>query len=631
MNRILVIAEGESDLLDIMKNELSVEVISPKSYSFDISAYDSLCILGGNLPGPIQMAPPLHDAVCKFRAMGKPIFAEFFQTLGEIVGRGMANVERQRAIYLSDDFPIPELSDGDLFDAQANQCVKVMTNLSGVRPILSFREYTCAHDNIQVTKEEHREGIWGLWWLDDHTLISSMRLCNFHRARFAPTDRWELVIDGILSFLAGGKIVAKRLSPVITHKKTVVSCANDAKDGIKRGINWITDSGMPIDGGKGGSSEGLSSRIDARTGKHDKVIKARTDCTGEIAGALLLHSLRTGDGGARQLADDMFKFAFDWMQVKDGLHRGMLRWSEIAWEICYQDDAARAILGLLLSQHFGIQIPYFDEIKLALDYMVMTTAGDGIRPPCTEIRYITEENIADLRKPTVAEPCAHFNAYYHAVLLLAYEACGKKEYFDCALSGLSTLMAAYPDTRRETSETEEQCRLVLPLAILYGITGDMEHYGWLCRVSDDLEKRRHPSGGYAEWDTGYKAGCSRNHKGECALLANNGDPVADLLYSNNWLPLGFAYAYFATGEKRFYECWCSVAGFMLSAQIHSDDKMENGAWERAFDLDRGVIYGIPYDVGWGPYCIESGWTVGEILMGLEFMFVAEKKHGIPNK
>ena len=142
---------------------------------------------------------------------------------------------------------------------------------------------------------------------------------------------------------------------------------------------------------------------------------------------------------------------------------------------------------------------------------------------------------------------------------------------------------------------------------------------------DDLQKFRHSSGGYAEWDTGYKAFCSRNHKGECALLANNGDPVADLLYSNNWLPLGFAYAYLITGEERFYALWKDTASFILSAQMHSEDKLLDGAWARAFDLERLENNGIPYDIGWGPYCIESGWTVGEILMGLQFMQLAVQK------
>ncbi len=31
------------------------------------------------------------------------------------------------------------------------------------------------------------------------------------------------------------------------------------------------------------------------------------------------------------------------------------------------------------------------------------------------------------------------------------------------------------------------------------------------------------------------------------------------------------------------------------------------------------VYGVPHDAGWAPCCIETGWTVGEILMGLQFM------------
>ena len=238
------------------------------------------------------------------------------------------------------------------------------------------------------------------------------------------------------------------------------------------------------------------------------------------------------------------------------------------------------------------------------------------------------ENFEKMQKENGTPPCAHFNAFYHAALLLAYRVCKKNEYFECALRGLSTLMSAYPQTRRETSETEENCRLIFPLAVLYGITKKQEHYDWLCKVTDELEKRRHKSGGYAEWDTDYQAACSRNHKGECALLANNGDPVADLLYSNNWLPFGFSYAYLVTGEKRFYDLWTNVASFAVSSQMHSEYKHLNGAWARAFDMDSCENYGIPHDLGWGPFCIESGWTVGEIIMGLQFMKLAEKKHNV---
>ena len=211
------------------------------------------------------------------------------------------------------------------------------------------------------------------------------------------------------------------------------------------------------------------------------------------------------------------------------------------------------------------------------------------------------------------------------MLLLAYKATGEKRYYEVAKKGLTTLMKIYPETVRETSETEELCRRILPLAVLYGISGEREHYDWLCRVTDDLLAFRHTSGGYVEWDTGYTAKCSRNHTGECALLANNGDPVADLLYSNNWLPLGFSYAYMVTREERFYELWRGIASFMLSCQIHSADKLLDGAWTRAFDLEAWESHGVPHDIGWAPCCIETGWTVGEILMGLQFMSLCQPK------
>jgi len=84
--------------------------------------------------------------------------------------------------------------------------------------------------------------------------------------------------------------------------------------------------------------------------------------------------------------------------------------------------------------------------------------------------------------------------------------------------------------------------------------------------------------------------------------------------------LGYAYAYLATGEQRFYDAWCEIASFMLSCQIYSNDKLLDGAWTRAFDVENWEAHGVPHDVGWAPCCIETGWTMGEILMGLEFKF-----------
>ncbi|MBR5880499.1 MAG: hypothetical protein IKZ16_02330, partial [Clostridia bacterium] len=80
-----------------------------------------------------------------------------------------------------------------------------------------------------------------------------------------------------------------------------------------------------------------------------------------------------------------------------------------------------------------------------------------------------------------------------------------------------------------------------------------------------------------------------------------------------------------TGEEKFHALWCEIASFLLSCQIHSEDPLLDGAWTRAFDIKHWESHGVPHDVGWAPCCVETGWTMGEILMGLEFMHLAEKK------
>ena len=42
----------------------------------------------------------------------------------------------------------------------------------------------------------------------------------------------------------------------------------------------------------------------------------------------------------------------------------------------------------------------------------------------------------------------------------------------------------------------------------------------------------------------------------------------------------------------------------------------DGAWARGYDVDIMEVFGLPNDVGWGPWAVESGWTVAEITAGL---------------
>ena len=624
MNRVLLIAEKESDLENLLKKVCDkVTVITPDVLSFDPDDYDALCILGGNSEEGLVIPAPLRMCVEDLREQGKPVFAEFVRSINTAYIDTMMHTTHHRLVFADNDFKVDGLTTGDVLDGHENDCIRFVFMSAAAYPILTYHNYVCAHSHIEMSDEEYKKGVNAMW-KEDNLITCAFRLCNFRRARLAPRHSFESLITAIIRHLVGENVDVDFDAPVCEYKKQTVKSAADVKTSIERGLEWYVNAEMLNNGGRGGVQEGFMHHVSAKDGSQKRLYQVRTDCTGETAGAYMLEGLLRGDEKMRKMGEDMFDFCFNYLQVKKGEHKGMFRWTEVAWETCYQDDVARVILGLLLRQHFDGTVPHFEELCESLDFLVDTTSPEGVRVSRTDLCYLNDSLRKKLSTYGSGLPCAHHNAYYHAVLLLAYRAGGDERYLELAERGLGYLMSLYPETRRETSETEENCRLLFALAVLYEITKKEEHYNWLCRVMDYLDEHRHECGAVPEWDTGYKANCSRNHTGECALLANNGDPVVDLLYSNNWLPLGYAYAYLATGEQRFYDAWCQIASFMLSCQIYSDDKKLDGAWTRAFDLENWESHGVPHDVGWAPCCIETGWTMGEILMGLEFMEQVEK-------
>ena len=626
MNRILILCEQPSDLSALLQDCTGAVCYAPESADIPFDNFDALCVLGGNGERPLVLSAPVRYEVERMRGAGKPVFCEFVASVGCVYSDTPAVTTHHRLIYDDGGDAFAALRCGDVMDAHRNERIPYYFIPATARNIMTYHDYICAHDYIAPNEELRRSGAPALWFLDDTTLLCAFRLCNFNRARLAPRERWQRLIRGIVAYLAGEAVEVYFPAPRCTHRPPQsVHAAADTDKAVARGLRWFLRADILKQNGARGVKEGFSHHIRARDGVQLRADQVRTDCTGEVGGAFLLDYLCTGNEQSRAIYQETADFCFDYMQIKQGEHSGMMRWSEMAWETCYQDDVARAILPTLLCANFGGDTAHFDDAVAALRYMADTTGEDGLRVFRTDCCDLPTARREQLKQAGVGIPCAHYNAYYHAALLLATRGGADRCFADLAVRGLESIMALYPDTRRETSETEEMCRLVLPLALLYEYTGEQRHYDKLCRVTEDLARVQHPSGGYAEWDTGYRAACARNDRGECALLANNGDPVADLLYSNNWLPLGFAYAYMVTGEQHFHQKWCEIAAFLLRCQLQSDDPLLDGAWTRAMDMNRMESYGVPHDVGWAPCCIESGWTVAEILMGLQFMHVAEKQ------
>ena len=572
----------------------------------------------------------LRAALERETARGKRLFAEAPVSWGGVYSAPPAETARSRLIVTAEagGGTIPGLTAGDLLDDGCNRACRPWYRVPGIKTLLVYRDRIPAHLRLKDYAEE-KDDVPALWTEGDGVMVCAFELHDFNRARFSPRAAWRDLIAFLARWITGASPAAFPAPAVWYDADADLSedrtFERRRKAAVERGVARLRD--FLIDGGRGGIREGLRHEIDP-DGVQAPADAVRTDCCGEAAGAFLLHGALYRNARHRQIADRLFDFVFGPMQVHGGDFDGMLRWTDTAWAVCYQDDAARALLPALYGCLFLGDARRLPAICRALDFLVKTTAKDGCRVARTDQPLLTGDALKQLAEDGHGTKSAHYNAYYHAALLLAYLASGKKTYFDVAKRGLETIMAAYPDTRREQSETEELCRLILPLAALYDASREEKHLRMLRRVTEDLSAFRHPFGGYREWDTGYKAACARGAPGECSLLAENGDPTADLLYSNNWLPVGFAYAYKATGDRYYYERWRGIAAFFIKTQAIAPGAPIDGLWSRAFDMDLREVCGCPNDIGWAANCSETGWTNAEILMGLMLPELLEGR-GLP--
>ena len=632
-----VICAKNSDLLEVFKTACpDLEIFKPDELTEEgLDRCGAFAVLGGATNTPLVFPARMRVLIEKQMAMGKKLFAEFCGSIGDIYCQEPSSTRFDRLVWLGPSFS--ELSEGDILDDQCGARVKPWFSRSTVKPLLQFVRKN-AHDHIEVTQDTNKEVYErGLWLEKDYLLICSFRLSNFNRSRFSPRDRWLAVVRFIVEWLLeqpteetlfGGLEKPYNLLPADPNsadfEKQVYDCA-------EKGLNWFKNAEILIHDGKDGVMEGLATEIDA-DGLQRMLTGVRNDCSGETALPFFLYYLLKNRAEDLSISNNLLDFCFDCFQVKDeGLLKGMMRWTDTGWGVCYQDDVARAILPQLLKCLIQKTDTHLSDCVSALDFMVRTTGTDGTRKSRTDNMDLSPQEIERLHGTPANFPSTHYNGYYWAALLLAYKLTEIEEFKNVAVKGLDTLMAAYPNTRREHSQTQELCRMILPLAYLYWVTGEQKHKDWLYQVTADLQKTKHPSGAYVEWDAGYKATRFSQDGGECSLLTQNGDPVVDLLYSLNWLPSAFIQAYYITKDPYFKELWKGIAGFMVSAQIHSANPKIDGGWARALDVDRMEVFALPNDLGWGPWAIESGWTVAEICSGLMMGLLEDKLKGFFEK
>jgi hypothetical protein len=211
----------------------------------------------------------------------------------------------------------------------------------------------------------------------------------------------------------------------------------------------------------------------------------------------------------------------------------------------------------------------------------------------------------------------HYEAYLWACFLRAYEKTRYEPFLQRTRTAIRMTMAAYPDQWRWTNGLQqERARMLLPLAWLVRLEDTPEHLGWLKRIARDLLSFQDKSGAIreevgSEGEGQYGPPKSNAEYGtsEAPLLQENGDPVADLLYTTNFAFIGLHEATAATRDPVYALAEKRLAEFLCRIQIRSQRHPElAGGWFRALDYGTWDYWASGSDWGWGPWSIETGWT-----------------------
>lgn len=495
---------------------------------------------------------------------------------------------------------------------------------------------------------------------DSPVLVSTTSLSNFISGRYAPQQAWGLLWKEILEYLLPEKEINALLwDPEVrtTYEKDEQLPPDYQRRSIEKGIEWYANAKMliadsfadslqnlinrgterikwsediPLGDGSRGSLECVFSEID-ENGSQPLGIIVRGDCVSETAMAYALSGAVLNNHESKRIAENLLDFylfdssAMD-AEYGDPHHPayGLIPWgiSNHNWyKASYGDDNARFFLASIITSAVLQNEKWDDMLLRSLLALLRTTGEHGFRGSRIDLNQIEEYGWEYYQKRDIVNLSPHFEAYLWACFIWAYHQTGDELFLDKAEKGINIMMENYPHRLIWTNGlAQEKARMLLPLSWLLQVRNTTKNRAMLQRVVNDILLLQDESGAIREElgsiEMGRYPPPQTNEaygKHEASLIAQNGDPVSDLLYTTNFAFLGLHEASYALNDPSVQKAADSLAEFLCRIQVKSSNHPElDGGWMRAFDFERFEHWGSNADAGWGAWAIESGWTQGWI-------------------
>lgn len=506
---------------------------------------------------------------------------------------------------------------------------------------------------------------------DGRILVSTTKLSQVITGRYAPTDAWQAIWNGILGWLRPYKKKSElRWEPIVSPSFNILDKLpeNAEELALKRGINWYYNSKMILDSlaeknyeqnqfsmedragdmpsiigvgdGSFGVLEGLMSKI-FYNGNQPVRWWRRNDCNGETAGTMSLAGVVFQNPDYIKTGENIGKWLFSSIMAQgdraepDNPAYGMIGWNDIpkyhgnlnGYNVYYGDDNARALLGMILAGS-ALKTNQFDRrILQGLLANLRLSGQKGFQPDRVNHEELLSNGWKHYFNSENVSYSGNFQAYLWACYLWAFQQTGYDLFLERAKIGINTMMAGYPNRWGVTGIQMDRARMLLPLSWLIRIEDTPEHRSWLNKLLTDMsqdpvtgtfpekievKKNNFGAGHYQLPKTNEEYGTT-----ESPIIQNDGDPCSDLLYALNFAFIGLHEAAAATKDTFYSDAENKLTEFLCRVQIQSEKHPElDGGWFRAFDHKRWEYWASSGDAGWGAWCIESGWSQSWITITL---------------
>jgi hypothetical protein len=497
-----------------------------------------------------------------------------------------------------------------------------------------------------------------LYHYNDNIIVATSPLSRFASTRFSPESSWKKVWEAILSNLTDRPFTfhswLSYISPAFNSSEQLPSTAR--KESVEKGIEWfynghflihnswqkdwvdkyIGDGAMPMgpelpenfpDGdGTLGVLEGHCSFI-YHDGKQKYRYWLRDDVQGESAMAFSLAGKLLGKDDYLRVAHNLNNFSFE--RFRQGTRNdpqsptfGLLSWAVTNPGVYYGDDNARSILGSMTAAAILQDNEWNQKLLECIVANFRTTGKNGFRGERLEEQDIQKNGWEYYYDGDKINPHPHFESWMWACYLWLYTKTNYEPFLERSKKGIRITMESYPDKWGWTNGIQqERARMILPLAWLVRVEPTEEHRKWLDFMTDELIKNQVECGAIREElgdaTTGMFGKTKSNAdygKHEAPLISHNGDPIADMLYTNNFAFIGLNEAAKATGDPKHIEAVNKLSDFLTRIQVRSE-RFQNvdGAWFRAFNYKNWDYWASNADAGWGAWSTLTGWIQSWII------------------